>query len=41
MSWTKQQAQAFEQTKVMLSEAPLLVHFDPSLPIIVHADASP
>ena len=25
----------------MLSHSPLLVHFDPSLPIIVHTDASP
>ena len=39
--WDVQQAKAFEKTKVMLSEAPLLVHFDPSFPIVVQADASP
>ena len=39
--WGVQQAKAFEKTKVMLSKAPLLVHFDPSFLIVVHADASP
>ena len=39
--WEVQQAKAFEKTKVMLSEAPLLVHFDPSFQIVVHTGASP
>ena len=39
--WEKEQSLAFEETKNMLSCSPVLVHFDPSLPIVVHADASP
>ena len=37
--WGNVQAKSFTETKKLLT--PLLVHFDPSLPIIVHADASP
>ena len=37
----KEQARSFEKTKVMLSQSPLLMHFDPSYSIVVHADASP
>ena len=40
-SWDTDQKNAFEATKSMLGHAPLLAHFDPSLPIIVHTDASP
>lgn len=39
--WGQVQTGAFEVTKKMLSEAPLLVHFNPALEILVHADASP
>ena len=40
-SWGSEQRQAFSRAKKMLSEAPLLVHFDPSRKIVVHTDASP
>ena len=39
--WEEAQRRAFNETKLMLTKAPLLVHFNPALPIIVHADASP
>ena len=39
--WDKDQQKSFEATKGMLVKSPLLVHFDPSLPIVVHTDASP
>ena len=39
--WGEDQRKSFEATKSMLVKAPLLVHFDPSLPIVVHTDASP
>jgi transposase InsO family protein len=39
--WGADQKKSFATTKRMLSEAPLLVHFDPAKPIIVHTDASP
>ena len=32
---------AFSRIKEMLCNAPLLMHFDPSRPIVVHCDASP
>ena len=40
-NWNNEQQQAFETAKKMLSEAPLLVHFDPAQKIVVHTDASP
>ena len=40
-NWENEQQQAFETAKKMLSEAPLLVHFDPTQKIVVHTDASP
>ena len=40
-SWGEKQSQAFLKAKKLLSEAPLLVHFDPSKDIVVHTDASP
>ena len=39
--WGAEQKKAFVMSKRMLSQAPLLVHFDPSKPILVHTDASP
>ena len=39
--WSKNCEEAFASLKKMLSEAPLLTHFDPSKPIQVHCDASP
>ena len=39
--WGSQQKKAFSVAKKMLSEAPLLVHYDPSKEIVVHTDASP
>ena len=38
--WEKAQRVAFEKIKELLCSAPLLTHFDPSKPIIVHCDAS-
>ena len=40
-NWGEEQSRVFGVIKKMLSESPLLVHFDPSLPIVVHTDASP
>ena len=40
-SWEEEQRQAFKTAQKMLSEAPLLIHFDPSQKIVVHTDASP
>ena len=39
--WGAEQKKAFTSAKKMLSEAPLLVHYDPKKEIIVHTDASP
>ena len=39
--WGQDQNDSFAATKDMLIKSPLLVHFDPSLPIVVHTDASP
>ncbi len=39
--WESTQKEAFLKAKKMLSEAPLLVHFDPSKKKVVHTDASP
>ena len=35
------QKKAFDTTKKLLSEAPLLVHYDPKKDIVIHTDASP
>ena len=40
-AWTKDCQRAFEDIKQALCKAPLLVHFDPKKPILVHGDASP
>ena len=40
-SWTKSCDEAFAKLKKMLSKAPVLTHFDPARPIVVHCDASP
>ena len=39
--WGDEQNKSFTTTKDMLVKSPLLVHFDPTLPIVVHTDASP
>ena len=39
--WGKEQLISFNETKKMLCSAPILVHFNPQLAIVVHADASP
>ena len=39
--WSNDCQKAFEQIKQSLCEAPILVHFDPSKPILVQCDASP
>jgi transposase InsO family protein len=39
--WGKVQAHAFECIKRALTSAPTLVHFDPSLPLVLSTDASP
>ncbi len=39
--WEDKERASFVKTKQMLVDAPVLVHFNPSLPIVVHADASP
>ena len=38
--WGRSCEHAFRRIKLLLCEAPLLVHFDPSRPIVVHCDAS-
>ena len=39
--WGSEQENAFKDTKKMLCSAPLLTHFDPTKPIVIHVDASP
>lgn len=39
--WTKECQEVFDQIKRKLSESPLLVHFNPELPITLNCDASP
>ena len=39
--WGKEQEEAFSEVKKMLTAPEFLVHYDPSLPIVVHCDASP
>ena len=40
-NWDKDCASSFASVKELLCSAPLLTHFDPTLPIVVHCDASP
>ena len=37
--WSKQCEEVFVKVKMLLSEAPVLAHFDPSLPLCLAADA--
>ena len=39
--WCNECKKAFDKVKQALCEAPILVHFDPSKPIVVQCDASP
>ena len=39
-NWSDIEQQAFEKSKVLLMKSPLLVHYDPSKPLIVMSDAS-
>ena len=39
-AWTKECAQAFEAAKKLLASAPVLAHYDPSLPMKMAGDAS-
>ena len=39
--WDDEQQKAFDLTKSMLCEAPLLAHFDPKKPTVLYCDASP
>lgn len=38
--WTEQAQHAFEQLKRLFTQAPILRHFDPTLPIYLYTDAS-
>ena len=38
--WSKQCEEAFVKAKGLLSEAPILAHYDPSLPVHLAGDAS-
>ena len=40
-SWTKKEMEAFQASKDLLTSSQLLVHFDPTLPLILACDASP
>ena len=40
-SWGEEQRQAFQQAKVALTSAKVLVHYDPSQKLILSCDASP
>ena len=39
--WCNECKKAFDKVKQALCEAPILVHFDPSKPIVVQCDATP
>ena len=39
-TWTETEQRAFEKSKVMLVESPLLVHYDTTKPLIITSDAS-
>jgi len=38
--WTNQAQEAFDKLKTLFTTAPILKHFDPDLPITLHADSS-
>ena len=38
--WTPEAQQAFERLKLLFTQAPILHHFDPELPIFLYTDAS-
>ena len=38
--WSKDQEKAFQKSKELLLSSDLLIHFDPSLPIVLACDAS-
>ena len=38
--WSDREAEAFQHSKELLTSAPLLVHFDPSLPLVLACDAA-
>ena len=40
LSWVDQQQQSFDQSKQMLTSSALLVHYDPSQPLVLSCDAS-
>ena len=40
-SWGKRQQEAFQQSKAMLTESSLLVHYDAEKPLLLSCDASP
>ena len=40
-SWKQEQEEAFNHVKQLLQSSRVLVHFDPSLPLILECDASP
>ena len=39
--WSKDCDRAFQKAKESLSQAPVLIHYDPELPLVIAADASP
>ena len=39
--WSSEQQLAFEKAKLLLLDAPVLCHYDPCKPLVVHVDASP
>ncbi|KAM7289935.1 uncharacterized protein ISCGN_030063 [Ixodes scapularis] len=40
-AWKKEQDLAFQHSKELVVKAPVLVHFDPSKPVVLTVDASP
>ena len=39
--WTEEREKAFQESKRMLRDSPVLTHYDPKKPIVVSCDASP
>jgi len=39
--WSQKCAESFEKCKALLTSSQLLVHYDPTLPIVLYVDASP